>query len=60
MNEPHSVRVWAGGPGGKLYRYAFESPGHVIGVMDSTGRLAPSPCDIPGSSACDRGQPHLD
>jgi hypothetical protein len=39
VDEPHSVRVWAGGLGGKLYRYAMESPGHVIGLMDSTGTV---------------------
>ena len=34
IDVPHSVRI-----GGRLYYYALEYPGHVIGLMDSTGNI---------------------
>lgn len=40
VDNPLSVRSWAAGQSGAAYYYSLEQPGHVAGLISTTGQLA--------------------
>ncbi|MBB4636556.1 RHS repeat-associated core domain-containing protein [Longimicrobium terrae] len=40
VDNPLSVRSWAAGQNGAAYYYSLEQPGHVAGLISTTGQLA--------------------
>lgn len=39
IDQPHSMRQWAGGAGGAIHYYVLQQPGHVHGLVNANDQL---------------------